>query len=58
MSAKRIYLSKQGRDKVKEKFSLSSSTISEILNFKRSNKRAAEVRAYSVNQLKGLLIQL
>lgn len=58
MSARRIYLSKQGRDKVKEKFALSSSTVSEILNFKRSNKRAAEVRAYSVNQLRALLIEL
>lgn len=58
MSARRIYLSKVGRERVKEKFALSPSTVSEILNFKRSNRRAAEVRAYSVNFLKGLLLSL
>lgn len=58
MSAKRIYLSKEGRERVKAKFALSPSTVSEILNFKRSNRRAAEVRSYSVNYLRGFLLTL
>lgn len=53
-----IYLSRDGRTALHNQFDISTSTISEILRFKRSNKRAAMVRSYAVNKLKGLLLAL
>lgn len=53
-----IYLGRDGRTALHDQFNISTSTISEILRFKRSNKRAAMVRSYAVNKLKGLLLAL
>lgn len=53
-----IWLGRDGRTALHDQFDISTSTISEILRFKRSNKRAAMVRSYAVNKLKGLLIAL
>lgn len=58
MSELRVYLGKNERESLKRQFAVSSSTVSEILNFKRSNKRASEVRSFAVNHLKGLLLTL
>lgn len=56
--ADRIYLSKSSREELKHRFGVSSSTVSEVLNFKRTNKRSCEMRSYAVNKLRGLLIEL
>ena len=47
-----LFMDRQKRKKLKEKFQLSDSAISEAIHFKSNGKTAREIRAYAVNHLK------
>lgn len=56
--ANRIYLDKTMRVELQSRFNVSTSTVSEVLNFKRTNQRSCEMRCYAVNNLNGLLLSV
>ena len=53
-----IAVGRGSREVLKQKFGASLSTISNALNFKRDNQRAAEIRCTAVNNLSGMYIEL
>lgn len=56
--ARQIILNVENRMKLKDRFSVSNSTITGILHFRRINRRASEVRSYAVNKLNGMMIEV
>lgn len=46
-----IYMDRQKRRRLKEKYKLSDPTISEMMHFKSNSKLAREVRSFAVNVL-------
>ena len=54
----KIYLSKTNREQVRSKFNIPGSTLSLALNFKTQSEKADRIRSYSLNNVKGILVDL
>ena len=55
---RKIWINKVERRKLIERFEVSPSTMSDILNFKRMNEQHSRIRSYAMNELNGTLITL
>ena len=55
--SKVVYVKPPVRELLQKEFCVSGATISDALNFKRSNQRAAMIRSVAINTYKGILIR-
>lgn len=55
--SKVVYVKSPVRELLQKEFRVSGATISDALNFKRSNQRAAMIRSTAINTYKGIFIR-
>ena len=56
MTQKQIYLTREARAKIVERFKCTEQTISIALHFKSNSKLSRDIRSYSVNHLRGIYL--
>lgn len=54
----KIILRREDRLKLIEKFGISESSCSQIINFRRQTLKASKVRVYAVNFLNGIYLHI
>lgn len=54
----KIVLRREDRLKLIEKFGISESSVSQIINFRRNNLQASKIRVYAVNYLNGIYLHI
>jgi hypothetical protein len=54
----KIVLRRKDRLKLIEKFGISESTCSQIINFRRHTLQASKIRVYAVNFLNGIYLHI
>lgn len=54
---RKIFLQREGRVVLMKKMNVSTSTVSDAINFRRNNKKSFMIRNYAVNKLNALYVE-
>lgn len=55
--SRKIFLQREGRVVLMKKMNVSTSTVSDAINFRRNNRKSFMIRNYAVNKLNALYVE-
>jgi hypothetical protein len=55
--SRKIFLQREGRVVLMKKMNVSTSTVSDAINFRRNNRKSFIIRNYAVNKLNALYVE-